>query len=438
VIGATARTKLLIGGGCVLTAVVVIGIAVRRVSQSPAAASEALASAAPAFAFPNSPVSPTPASSPAAPPNTGLCGCADIPAIQERIREAQAVIPLYQAEMNRLQASTAVPPYSSQQYTGFQSTLVPVLDALADQNGISTLANGDTSMFCNVTPNPQATVCMQSSTIKHEDVQRALCKQHGWSLSGGTWKQQIGLVAVYQDEINAYQAELDYLQPLLAALKPSCSAGWKGEITSSFTISTSQSDSMPPMKTGVQVTSSTTIYNRNKVDKWSFNGVPGQIPRITLGKWSATLSSDHSLVQDSAFQLGARCAGKILQGHSEVKNILTGSGTGRAALIITITGAVAHISVVPNESDPPGKTTSSRIQEGWAEIVQNDCGHRVSSGSPTPIRGADEPLPQTGVDFDAAVDPQHPVALKGHLSKSVADGGTTTLDWNLTLPGNSH
>jgi hypothetical protein len=73
--------------------------------------------------------------------------------------------------------------------------------------------------------------------------------QFRWSLSGGTWKQQIGLVAVYQDEINAYQAELDYLQPVLAALKPACSAGWKGEITSSFAISTSQSDSMSPNET---------------------------------------------------------------------------------------------------------------------------------------------------------------------------------------------
>ena len=96
------------------------------------------------------------------------------------------------------------------------------------------------------------------------------------------------------------------------------------------------------------------------------------------------------------------------------------------------------IAPVPNENDAPGKTSSSRIQDGWVEIVQNDCGHRVSTGSPTPIPGAGQPLPQTGVDFEAPVDPQHPVGLKGHLSKSVADGGTTTLDWDLTLPGNSH
>ena len=118
VIGAKSGTKLLIGGGCALSAVVVIAIAVGRMSQSPAAASAALASAAPVFAPPNSPVSPTPASSPKAPPNTGLCGCADIPAIQDGIREAQAVIPLYQAEMNKLQASTPVPPYFSQSATG--------------------------------------------------------------------------------------------------------------------------------------------------------------------------------------------------------------------------------------------------------------------------------------------------------------------------------
>ena len=77
------------------------------------------------------------------------------------------------------------------------------------------------------------------------------------------------------------------------------------------------------------------------------------------------------------------------------------------------------------------KTVGSRSCKTTADTV-------CPTGSPTPIPGAGEPLPQTGVDFEAPVDPQHPVALKGHLSKSVADGGTTTLDWDLTLPGNSH
>jgi hypothetical protein len=40
---------------------------------------------------------------------------------------------------------------------------------------------------------------------------------------------------------------------------------------------------------------------------------------------------------------------------------------------------------------------------------------------------------QTGLVFDVPVDPQHPGVLKGHLPKSVAGGGTTTLDWNLSL-----
>jgi hypothetical protein len=40
---------------------------------------------------------------------------------------------------------------------------------------------------------------------------------------------------------------------------------------------------------------------------------------------------------------------------------------------------------------------------------------------------------QTGVDFDAPVDTQHPSVLKGQLPKTVTGGGTTTLDWDLTL-----
>jgi hypothetical protein len=300
--------KLLIGGGCALTTLV-IGIAVARMSQSPGAPSAALASAAAVFAAPNSPVSPTPASSPGTPPNASPCGCPDIPEIQERIREAQAVIPLYQAEINRLQASAPVPPYSSQQYNQFQSTLVPVLDALATQNGVSTFADGDTNMFCTVTPDPKASACMKSSTIKHENIHGAVCNKYGWSLSSGTWKQQIGLVAVYQNEIAAYQAELDFLQPLLASLTPSCSAGWKGEITSNFTITTNSNDPMPPMVPGLKAVSTTTTYERSMKDRWMFNGLIGYIPQITQGSWSAVFNSSRSLVEDSAFGLEGKCAG---------------------------------------------------------------------------------------------------------------------------------
>jgi hypothetical protein len=425
-------TKLLMCGVCVLTALLIASITART-RQSPSAASAPVASPAPPLAAPTSPGSPTPVSSPGIPPDAGPCGCADIPEIQERIREAKAVIPLYQAEISRLQSNVPVPPYSSQQYNQFQSTLVPVLDALARQNEVSTFANGDTNMFCSVTPNPKASACMKSSTIKHENIHSAVCDKYGWSLSSGTWKRQIGLVAVYQNEIAAYQAELDFLEPLLAALTPSCSAGWKGEITSNFTITTNSNDPMPPMVLGLKVESTTTTYERGMKDKWMFSGLLGHVPQITQGKWSATFNSSRSLVEDSAFELEGKCAGKVLQGHLDIKDTATGSGTGRAALFVTIDGAVAHVNVIPNQNDLPGKITGSQTKQGWADILQNDCGHRVPSGSPVPVAEPSESFAQTGVDFDVPADTQHPGVLKGHLSKSVAGGGTTTLDWDLTL-----
>lgn len=402
--------------------------------QAQAVSSAAVASAMPPPAAPSIPDSPTPVSRPEASPNSGPCGCADIPEIQERIREAQAVIPLYQAEINKLQASATVPPYSSQQYNQFQSTLVPVLNALAAQNGVSTFADGDTNMFCTGTPDPKASACMKASTIQHENIHRAVCNQYGWSLSSGTWKQQIGLVAVYQNEIAAYQAELDFLQPLLASLTPSCSAGWKGEITSNSTITTNSNNPMPPMVLGRRVESTTTTYERSMKDKWMFSGLLGHVLQITQGRWSAVFNSSRSLVEDSAFELEGKCAGKVLQGHLDIKDTATGSGTGRAALFVTIDGAFAHVNVIPaSQNDPPGRITGSETNQGWADILQNDCGHRVQSGSPVPVPGASESFSQTGVDFDVPVDTQHPGVLKGHLSKSVGGGGTTTLDWDLTL-----
>lgn len=433
---ANSRTMLLMYGGCVL--IVFIGTVIAQMRQSAAVASTAVVSPTSPLAAPSTPDSPTPVSSPEASPNSGSCGCADISEIQERIREAQAVIPLYQTEINGLQASPKVPPYSSQQYHQFQSTLVPVLNALAAQNGVSTFADGDTNMFCTVTPDPKASACMKSSTIKHENIHSAVCNKYGWSLSSGTWKQQIGLVAVYQNEIAAYQAELDFLQPLLASLAPSCSAGWKGEITSDFTVTTSSNDPMPRMVPGLKVVSTKTTYERSMKDKWMFNGLLGHIPQLTQGRWSATLHSSRSLVEDSAFELEGKCAGKVLQAHLDIEDPSTGSGTGRAALFVTIDGAVAHITVIPNQNDPPGTITSSRIQQAWSDIVQNDCGHRVTSGSPIPVPQPSESFAQTGVDFDVPVDPKHPGVLKGHLPKPTAGGGTTILDWDLTLVGGPH
>jgi hypothetical protein len=404
-----SRTTLVLVGGVVITALCLGALKARR-RQSPAAASSGARASVASLETPDSPqpVSPNPVNDRGVPAKADPCGCADILELQERIREAKAVIPLYQAEIDRIQANVPVPSYSSQRYSQFQSTLIPVLDGLAMQNGVGTFADGDTSMFCKVTPDPRATACMKASTMTHEGIHRAVCEQYGWSLSAGTWKQQIGLIAVYQNEIAAYQAELDFLEPLLASLTPSCFVGWRGRISSTFTTSTIQTSPMQSMKLGLQSTGSTTTSGRSQIDHWTFNGLLGQIPQITRGAWSGTVNSGHSLVEDSAFQLADKCAGKVLLGHMDIKETAAGSGSGRADLMITLAGAVAHVSVLSNQNDPPGKITSSRVQQGWGDIIQNDCGHRVSSGSPRPMEGPSEPFTQSGVDFDAPVDPEHP------------------------------
>lgn len=165
------------------------------------------------------------------------------------------MIPLYQAEINRLQTNPPVPSYSIERYNQFQSTLQPILDALA-QNGTATFANGETDMSCKVTSNPRATGCMQSSTLTHEGIHAAVCKQYGSSWWAGTWKQKIGLVAVYQNEIDAYRTERDFLQSLLPSLQASCTP-WSGVVASKFHIGISQIVPMPAMKPGVQAKSST-------------------------------------------------------------------------------------------------------------------------------------------------------------------------------------
>jgi hypothetical protein len=427
-VGTSSATKFSLAGESVL-AVLLVGILMGCMRQSPAAGGPVLASPAQVVPAPNSgpAVAPTPVSSSGTPAAGGSCECGDIPDMEERILEAQAVIPLYQAEINRLQANGTVPPYSSDQYNQFQNTLIPVLNALATKNHTSTFAYGETSMFCNVTPNPKATACMKTSTTMHENIHKAVCDQKGWSPISGTWKEQIGILAVYQNEIAAYKAEIDFLQPLLASLKQSCSSGWSGGITSTFKY---------------HVESATEIYDRGQTDRWKFSRLLGQVPQETQGTWSGEMTMDHRSISDSSYTwtgdpLTGRCAGTVLKNHEEVGGISEGSGGGHANLMITVAGAVAHVSVLPNQNDAPGWINGWDIlianSEGAGNMLHGPCKHSSSSGSPNPVPGRGEPFLQTGVDFDAPVDPQHTGVLKGHLLKNTPGGGNTTLDWELTL-----
>jgi hypothetical protein len=374
------------------------------------------------------------------PANAGACGCPDIADMEARIQEANAVVPLYQAEISKLQAQGgSVLPYSQATYLQFQATLQPVLDAIANANGRNTFANGDTNGFCKVTPNPKATACMRSSTVVHETIHQQICKalSPSWwqSIFYGTWQQQIGLIGALQNEIAAYMAEINFLEAQLPLARQQCATGWRGEITRTFTLAVHTNNPPGPIRLGLESKSSTEEVIKNRTDEWVFQGELDAAPSITTkGRWSGTTDNKLSLLEDSAFQLGGACAGTVLKGHSDLEESENGKASGTASLFVTVANGVAHITVSPNPTDPPGKITASRSLQGWGDVVQNDCGHRVPTNDNPPP--ASQPYTQESVSIDVPVDPTHADKLSGTTGPQAPPGGlaaTTTIQWDLTL-----
>lgn len=361
----------------------------------------------------------------------GPCGCADIPDIEARIQEAQALVPLYQAEIERLQANGSPPPYTKERYDQFQATLQPILNALS--TGYLTFADGDTSVFCNVTPDPRAEACMKASTITHESVHKSVCDQVGWS-PRGTWKKQIGLIAVFNNEIDAYQAEISFLQGQLKLARDQCSAGWRGKITRTITTTFTSESPMPPLSPGVQSVGSRATLNRKSVDTWTFQGGVEPDPQTTRGHWLGTVDNQHSLIEDTAFSLGGRCSGTVTRSHSDIEETENGNAIGKTSMSLIVAGGVAHIVVNPNPNDPPGKITASRTREGYSDIVQNDCGHRVTDNdNPKP---SDARFRQEGLSIEVPVDAAHPDRLNCKADphvQTMGAGATTIIACDLTL-----
>jgi hypothetical protein len=209
-----------------------------------------------------------------------------------------------------------------------------------------------------------------------------------------------------------------------------CGAGWKGEVTKTFTMQKNGSRSIPA-KPGVQGMIENETLDRQQTDTWQFAGQPSILPEATQGQWTGILTGKHVNTQQTSFQLGGKCAGKSAKGVTTVEDNADGSGTGQSAVLITQQNATSvHISISPYEDGQTGSTTRSHHVRASGDVLQNDCGHHVESDSVPSI--SKESFPQTGVEINATIDPQHPNVVKGSKTETAPDGGTTTITWNLT------
>jgi hypothetical protein len=370
--------------------------------------------------------------------------------MEARIKEANAVIPRYQAEIGRLQALLAsgedVPPYTQATFAQFQSTLQSLLDGIADANRRSTFANGDTSGFCNITTNPKATSCMKASTVVHETIHQAICKALSpwWkSVFTGTWQQQIGLIGAYQNEIAAYKAEINFLEGQLQVARGQCPISWRGEITRTLIISSRTDSGSPSGNQGGNSTIST--WDQTQIDRWTIQGDDGTLPgHISRGTWSGKIDGARTLISTGAFSLGGHCAGTVLHSSSSIKNVINGSGNGKAQVAVQIFNGIAQVSVNAEPNDPQnGKNeiVTTGTVEGSRDIYdqQGHCGHYTKSDPSKSGSPGKEPYNQPSISIESQVNPGDPDVLSDSKTETKQiDGTTTTTTVTLSLHREKH
>lgn len=208
-----------------------------------------------------------------------------------------------------------------------------------------------------------------------------------------------------------------------------CDEGWTGVVTRTFRMQKNGSHSVPA-RLGVTGVIENETFDRQQTDTWQFAGQSSILPEATQGQWTGILAGKHVSTKQTSFQLGVKCAGKSLNADTMIEDNDDGSGTGESAVLVTQQNATSvHISVSPYEDGQTGSTTRSHHVRSSGDVVQNDCGHHVESDSGPGT--SKEPFPQTGVEINATIDPQHPNLVKGSKTETAPDGGTTTITWDL-------
>lgn len=170
------------------------------------------------------------------------CNCVDIGDIKRRMKEAQAALDAYGAEMQKMaeqmQRTQQPLPYTADRRKILQGRVQDALNQVS--TGIQTApVSGDnpggTDNLCNTTINlhPSATACMRESVRRHEEHHRQEClktRSAGAILKSiATGKDRFerneaSLIEYALEEVGGYGVEMAFLQDELTRLEssPAC------------------------------------------------------------------------------------------------------------------------------------------------------------------------------------------------------------------------
>jgi hypothetical protein len=169
----------------------------------------------------------------------GMCTCADIPDLKNRLNEVNAAIEEYKAaiqDVNAHDATTGKPTmFNMGTYSDEKANLQTIVQSVHTPGTHS--GTGETKSDCETTVTAD-TACIRGSLQTHENVHVPTCEKIKQKLvNAGTYnalttdyKTSMTMVEYFNDEIAGYQAEIPYINTNLEKAKTDASCKWACDV----------------------------------------------------------------------------------------------------------------------------------------------------------------------------------------------------------------
>jgi hypothetical protein len=213
-------------------------------------------------------------------PEGGACGCADMTAIDSRMKETLVAVQTYQLLLKRIPPDA---PFDESIYSWIQKQVQDAVDDLYKPKAPPTVPKpydpnapppphkgpgGIEPNTCEITVAPGFSPCLKQSFLIHEEIHQKACEkyraarsflQNRLSLLGNNYVEARPLAETLREEITGYTTEFCFLKSLKKRLTRSC---WDGEITFLQTFSLEQNRSGPYVGSAEGTKTESTHFHR--------------------------------------------------------------------------------------------------------------------------------------------------------------------------------
>ena len=165
------------------------------------------------------------------PPDLAACNCdhTSIQGILDRERQVEALMKKINDEMNALDPKVM---YTEDLYAKFRKDNLESVKKLNEDFDLSPTGGGGITNPLDCKPHvpPGTTKCIQGSFQAHENVHQRECLAFADRPINrfSDWKKAKTMVEFWREDLEAYQAELDFLKDALARATAECTGNYPG------------------------------------------------------------------------------------------------------------------------------------------------------------------------------------------------------------------